>query len=186
MGLAGEVRPVQRGQERLKEAAKLGFVRAIVPKANMPKQGIQGIEVIAVDRVEDAVAKMRREALRGYDSGEGAWRTDAFPVVVAGHSFGRNVPDCSDCAAFPQPLEYHQFADARAYFGIPNFFKCVFKCCLSVCWNSRREVFLILRAGRSQVTEAFVEPRERWPYLVLFAECCGDQLWFRILSPGAG
>ena len=59
VGLAGEVRPVQRGQERLKEAAKLGFVRAIVPKANMPKQGIQGIEIIAVDRVEDAVAKMR-------------------------------------------------------------------------------------------------------------------------------
>ena len=59
VGLAGEVRPVQRGQERLKEAAKLGFVRAIVPKANMPKQGIQGIEIIAVDRVEDVVAKMR-------------------------------------------------------------------------------------------------------------------------------
>ena len=59
VGLAGEVRPVQRGQERLKEAAKLGFVRALVPKANMPKQGIQGIEIIAVDRVEDAVAKMR-------------------------------------------------------------------------------------------------------------------------------
>ena len=59
VGLAGEVRPVQRGQERLKEAAKLGFVRAIVPKANMPKQGLQGIEIIAVDRVEDAVAKMR-------------------------------------------------------------------------------------------------------------------------------
>ena len=59
VGLAGEVRPVQRGQERLKEAAKLGFVRAIVPKANMPKQDIQGIEIIAVDRVEDAVAKMR-------------------------------------------------------------------------------------------------------------------------------
>jgi DNA repair protein RadA/Sms len=59
VGLAGEVRPVQRGQERLKEAAKLGFIRAIVPKANMPKQDIQGIEIIAVDRVEDAVAKMR-------------------------------------------------------------------------------------------------------------------------------
>jgi DNA repair protein RadA/Sms len=59
VGLAGEVRPVQRGQERLKEAAKLGFVRAIVPKANMPKQGIQGVEIIAVDRVEEAVAKMR-------------------------------------------------------------------------------------------------------------------------------
>lgn len=56
VGLAGEVRPVQRGQERLKEAAKLGFLRAIIPKANAPKQKISGIEVIAVDRVEDAVA----------------------------------------------------------------------------------------------------------------------------------
>lgn len=56
VGLAGEVRPVQRGQERLKEAAKLGFTRAIIPKANAPKQKIPGIEVIAVDRVEDAVA----------------------------------------------------------------------------------------------------------------------------------
>ena len=60
VGLAGEIRPVQRGQERLKEAAKLGFVQAIVPKANKPKQAISGIEVIAVERVEEAVAQMRR------------------------------------------------------------------------------------------------------------------------------
>lgn len=59
VGLAGEVRPVQRGQERLKEAAKLGFTRAIVPKANAPKQPIKGIEVIAVERLEQALAKMR-------------------------------------------------------------------------------------------------------------------------------
>ncbi len=58
VGLAGEVRPVQRGQERLKEAAKLGFAQAIIPKANKPKQVISGIEVILVERVEDAVAKM--------------------------------------------------------------------------------------------------------------------------------
>ncbi len=58
VGLAGEVRPVQRGQERLKEAAKLGFTQAIIPKANKPKQVISGIEVILVGRVEDAVAKM--------------------------------------------------------------------------------------------------------------------------------
>jgi DNA repair protein RadA/Sms len=55
IGLAGEVRPVQRGQERLREAAKLGFTHAIVPKANKPKQAIDGLEVIAVDRVEQAV-----------------------------------------------------------------------------------------------------------------------------------
>jgi len=59
VGLAGEVRPVQRGQERLREAAKLGFTMAIIPKANKPKQDIAGMEIIAVERVEDAVAKMR-------------------------------------------------------------------------------------------------------------------------------
>ncbi len=59
VGLAGEVRPVQRGQERLKEAAKLGFTHAIIPKANAPKHNIEGMEIIAVERVEDAVAKMR-------------------------------------------------------------------------------------------------------------------------------
>ncbi len=60
VGLAGEVRPAPRGQERLREAAKLGFIQAIVPKANKPKQAISGIEVIAVERVEEAVAQMRR------------------------------------------------------------------------------------------------------------------------------
>lgn len=59
VGLAGEIRPVQRGQERLREAAKLGFTMAIIPKANKPKQEIAGMEIIAVERVEDAVAKMR-------------------------------------------------------------------------------------------------------------------------------
>lgn len=59
VGLAGEVRPVQRGQERLKEAAKLGFTRAIVPKANAPKQAIKGLEVFAVERLDQALNKMR-------------------------------------------------------------------------------------------------------------------------------
>ncbi|MEW6563251.1 MAG: DNA repair protein RadA [Pseudomonadota bacterium] len=59
VGLAGEVRPVQRGQERLKEAAKLGFTQALIPKANKPKQSIAGMEIIAVERVEEAVEKMR-------------------------------------------------------------------------------------------------------------------------------
>ena len=58
VGLAGEVRPVQRGQERLKEAAKLGFTQAIRPKANRPKQEVSGIVGILVERVEDAVTKM--------------------------------------------------------------------------------------------------------------------------------
>jgi DNA repair protein RadA/Sms len=59
IGLAGEVRPVQRGQERLREAAKLGFRFAMVPKANAPKSAIDGIEVLSVERVEEAVARVR-------------------------------------------------------------------------------------------------------------------------------
>ena len=59
IGLAGEVRPVQRGQERLREAAKLGFRTAIIPKANASRTPIEGIEVVTVERVEEAVAKVR-------------------------------------------------------------------------------------------------------------------------------
>jgi DNA repair protein RadA/Sms len=55
VGLAGEVRPVQRGQERLREAAKLGFTHAIVPAANKPRQPIAGLQVVAVDRLVEAV-----------------------------------------------------------------------------------------------------------------------------------
>ncbi len=59
IGLAGEVRPAPRGQERLREAAKLGFSIALIPKANAPKQAIEGLEVIAVDRVEHALTRVR-------------------------------------------------------------------------------------------------------------------------------
>src|SRR5690606_17229733 len=59
VGLAGEVRPVQRGQERLKEAAKLGFTHALVPQANQPRQPIAGLKIIAVRRIEDAVVHFR-------------------------------------------------------------------------------------------------------------------------------
>ena len=59
VGLAGEIRPAPRGQERLKEAAKLGFSHAIVPKANAPRQAIKGIDVIALDRIEQAIERMR-------------------------------------------------------------------------------------------------------------------------------
>ena len=59
VGLAGEIRPAPRGQERLKEAAKLGFTRALIPEANRPKQPIDGMEVISVKRVEEAVARIR-------------------------------------------------------------------------------------------------------------------------------
>ncbi len=60
VGLAGEVRPAPRGQERLKEAAKLGFSVAVVPKANAPKKAIEGLTVHAVERIEQAI-----EAVRG-------------------------------------------------------------------------------------------------------------------------
>jgi DNA repair protein RadA/Sms len=60
VGLAGEVRPAPRGQERLKEAAKLGFSVAVVPRANAPKKPIEGLTVHAVDRIEQAI-----EAVRG-------------------------------------------------------------------------------------------------------------------------
>lgn len=59
VGLAGEVRPAPRGQERLKEAAKLGFSVAVVPKANAPKKPIEGLEIHAVERVEQAMDIVR-------------------------------------------------------------------------------------------------------------------------------
>jgi len=55
VGLAGEIRPVQRGQERLKEAAKLGFTQAVVPAANQPKQKIAGMDVHPVQRLDEAM-----------------------------------------------------------------------------------------------------------------------------------
>ncbi|MDD0811213.1 DNA repair protein RadA [Curvibacter sp. RS43] len=61
VGLAGEIRPAPRGQERLKEAAKLGFSVAVVPKANAPKKPIEGLTVHAVERVDEAMDLIRRE-----------------------------------------------------------------------------------------------------------------------------
>jgi DNA repair protein RadA/Sms len=62
VGLAGEVRPAPRGQERLKEAAKLGFTVAVVPKANAPKKNdknFEGLSIYPVDRIEDAMNCVR-------------------------------------------------------------------------------------------------------------------------------
>jgi DNA repair protein RadA/Sms len=66
VGLAGEVRPAPRGQDRLKEAAKLGFSVAIVPKANMPKKAdasltkaLEGMKIYPVDRIEQALEVLR-------------------------------------------------------------------------------------------------------------------------------
>jgi len=59
VGLAGEIRPAPRGQERLREAAKLGFSVAMIPKSNAPKQKIEGLQIIAVDRIDEALNKIR-------------------------------------------------------------------------------------------------------------------------------
>jgi DNA repair protein RadA/Sms len=53
IGLAGEIRPVPSGQERLKEAAKHGFKRAIIPKANAPKNDPPGMTVVAIERLNE-------------------------------------------------------------------------------------------------------------------------------------
>lgn len=58
VGLAGEIRPVPSGQERLQEAAKHGFKRAIVPRANCPRQAIEGMEVIGVSKLSEALAAL--------------------------------------------------------------------------------------------------------------------------------
>jgi DNA repair protein RadA/Sms len=59
VGLAGEVRPAPGGQQRLKEAAKLGFSVAVVPKANVPKKPIEGLTIHAVERIEEAIEIVR-------------------------------------------------------------------------------------------------------------------------------
>ena len=59
VGLAGEIRPVQRGQERIREAAKLGFTTFVIPNLNKPKQHPENTIIIAVDRVDEALALLR-------------------------------------------------------------------------------------------------------------------------------
>ncbi len=55
VGLGGEIRPVPSGQERISEAAKHGFKRAIVPFANKPKKSIEGMEIFTVKKLTDAL-----------------------------------------------------------------------------------------------------------------------------------
>jgi DNA repair protein RadA/Sms len=55
VGLAGEVRPVRYGEERISAAAQQGFACAIVPRANAPRKPPAGIEVIAVSRIREAL-----------------------------------------------------------------------------------------------------------------------------------
>jgi DNA repair protein RadA/Sms len=60
VGLAGEIRPVQRGQERIREAVKLGFEQMLIPSLNKPRQGIEGAKLICVDRVDAALEFLRQ------------------------------------------------------------------------------------------------------------------------------
>lgn len=60
VGLAGEIRPAPRGQERLKEAAKLGFTHALIPDANKPRQAIAGMTVMTARRIDEAIEILRQ------------------------------------------------------------------------------------------------------------------------------
>jgi DNA repair protein RadA/Sms len=56
LGLTGEIRPVPFGEERLREAAKQGFKRALVPQANVPRRALDGIEVVGAERLAEALS----------------------------------------------------------------------------------------------------------------------------------
>jgi len=62
VGLAGEIRPVPYGQERLQEAAKLGFTHAIAPRPNIPKHPLEGFAAIGVDSLQQALDAVRELA----------------------------------------------------------------------------------------------------------------------------
>jgi DNA repair protein RadA/Sms len=55
VGLAGEIRPVAYGLERLREAAKVGFARALIPRANAPRQPVDGLAITVVDNLRDVM-----------------------------------------------------------------------------------------------------------------------------------
>jgi len=55
MALNGEIRPVANGHARLNEAAKHGFKRAVIPKANKPKDTVKGLHIFAVSNIQEAL-----------------------------------------------------------------------------------------------------------------------------------
>lgn len=59
VGLTGEIRPVQAGEERIHDAAKHGFTHAVVPKSNAPRKAIKGIKVIAVQHLSEAIDALK-------------------------------------------------------------------------------------------------------------------------------
>lgn len=62
VGLAGEIRPVQSGQERLRDAVKHGFTKALIPKANAPKNAIPGLEIISISSLQEAIDFLRNDS----------------------------------------------------------------------------------------------------------------------------
>jgi DNA repair protein RadA/Sms len=59
VGLAGEIRPVQRGQERIREAAKLGFETFVIPYLNKPRQAVENVQLVTVNRIDEAIDWLR-------------------------------------------------------------------------------------------------------------------------------
>jgi DNA repair protein RadA/Sms len=55
VGLSGEIRTIQKGQERIKEAIKLGFEKIVVPVANLPKEKIKNVDIIGVNNIQDVI-----------------------------------------------------------------------------------------------------------------------------------
>ena len=67
VGLGGEIRPVSRGQERIKEAAKLGFSRIVVPRKNVPSHPMEGVEVIGADNLRDAIKAVFKDTIENME-----------------------------------------------------------------------------------------------------------------------
>src|SRR4029077_16815722 len=59
VGLAGEGRPAARGLERLREAAKIGFSTALIPKPNAPRKPIEGLEILVAESLTEAISALR-------------------------------------------------------------------------------------------------------------------------------
>lgn len=86
---SGAIRPRQRGRERLKETAKLGFTQAIVPSANHPKQKIAGVTVLGVQQLDEAV--------------RGSGQAEALASVCNGRSICANFTRLAGSGCFSAP-----------------------------------------------------------------------------------
>ena len=97
IGLTGEIRPVPYGEERLREAAEQGFARAWCRPQTRPRQAIEGLEVIAVQRLGEAVARLSADRGRTVQVVEacasGEIRTVLIGVLACLQDFHRVVPD---------------------------------------------------------------------------------------------